>query len=250
MSAMGWILYLFTNVSGRRYPKGSLPVNHFLPSSPVFKREEAPLVITSNIALAGVLFLFYRIVDAFGWNFFFMSYVTVYFVTNYWLVTITFLQHTHPALPHFSTARWNYVQGAMATVDRDYGWFWNMAMHNIQDTHVAHHLFSYLPHYHAQEATEAIKKVIGPYYVKSTAERRWFGVLRELWSAIKFLNFVAEDNHPALSVFEAATEAERKGEDAVGAVASIRDEALLKAPHVNGRDVSKEVYWFRTVQQE
>lgn len=29
------------------------------------------------------------------------------------------------------------------------------------DTHVAHHLFSYMPHYHAEEATEAIKKVRG-----------------------------------------------------------------------------------------
>lgn len=31
--------------------------------------------------------------------------------------------------------------------------------HHIADTHVAHHLFSYMPHYHAQEATQAIRKV-------------------------------------------------------------------------------------------
>lgn len=42
---------------------------------------------------------------------------------------------------------------------RSYG-ILDSVFHNIADTHVAHHLFSYMPHYHAAEATEAIKKVI------------------------------------------------------------------------------------------
>jgi len=32
------------------------------------------------------------------------------------------------------------------------------------DTHVCHHLFSKMPFYHAIEATEHIKRVMGPYY--------------------------------------------------------------------------------------
>lgn len=36
---------------------------------------------------------------------------------------------------------------------RSYG-FLDPVLHHIGDTHVAHHLFSYMPHYHAQEATQ------------------------------------------------------------------------------------------------
>ena len=34
----------------------------------------------------------------------------------------------------------------------------------MTDTHVCHHLFSKMPFYHAQEATEHIKRVMGDYY--------------------------------------------------------------------------------------
>lgn len=45
-------------------------------------------------------------------------------------------------------------------VCRSYG-FLDPVLHHIGDTHVAHHLFSYMPHYHAQEAT----KVSRPYTI-------------------------------------------------------------------------------------
>jgi len=65
------------------------------------------------------------------------------------LVTITFLQHTHPNLPHYEDEEWDWIRGALATVDRSYG-FLDILFHHIADTHVAHHLFSQMPHYHAQ----------------------------------------------------------------------------------------------------
>ena len=34
------------------------------------------------------------------------------------LVTITFLQHTHPNLPHYEDEEWDWIRGALATVDR------------------------------------------------------------------------------------------------------------------------------------
>ena len=249
MAAMGWFLYLTINASGRRYPKSAIPPNHFMPSSPIFKKEEAGLVILSDIALACYLYFFYRVIAAFGFSFFFMHYVTAYFVTNYWLVMITFLQHSHPALPHFTTKRWNYVQGSLSTVDRDYGWFFNRVLHNIHDTHVTHHLFSYLPHYHAAEATDAIKKVIGDYYVKTEDEKQWFGVFRSIWYCLTYMNFVAEDNHPAIVLADAALEAKRRNEDPMKAVEAKKDEALANGPHVNGRNIEAEVFWFRTVNQ-
>ncbi|VAI60152.1 unnamed protein product [Triticum turgidum subsp. durum] len=71
--------------------------------------------------------------------------------------------HTHPALPHYDSTEWDWLRGALATMDRDYG-ILNRVFHNITDTHVAHHLFSTMPHYHAMEATKAIKPILGEYY--------------------------------------------------------------------------------------
>ncbi|KAE8664430.1 Omega-6 fatty acid desaturase, endoplasmic reticulum [Hibiscus syriacus] len=76
---------------------------------------------------------------------------------------ITYLQHTHPALPHYDSSEWDWLRGALSTVDRDYG-ILNKVFHNITDTHIAHHLFSTMPHYHAMEATNAIKPILGEYY--------------------------------------------------------------------------------------
>ncbi|KAG9133724.1 hypothetical protein Leryth_019353 [Lithospermum erythrorhizon] len=63
----------------------------------------------------------------------------------------------------YSSVEWDWLRGALATVDRDYGLL-NKVLHNITDTHVAHHLFSTMPHYHAMEATNAIKPLLGKYY--------------------------------------------------------------------------------------
>jgi omega-6 fatty acid desaturase (delta-12 desaturase) len=51
---------------------------------------------------------------------------------------------------------------------------------------VAHHLFSTMPHYHAQEATEAIKPVLGQYYQKDTTP-----VYQAVWREIKECNYVS-----------------------------------------------------------
>jgi omega-6 fatty acid desaturase (delta-12 desaturase) len=44
-------------------------------------------------------------------------------------------------------------------VDRSFGPLLDHTFHHIVDTHVCHHLFSTMPFYHAQEATQAIRKV-------------------------------------------------------------------------------------------
>ena len=55
---------------------------------------------------------------------------------------ITLLQHTHKSLPHYNDEEWDWLRGALCTVDRSYGRFLNVMHHHIADTHVAHHLFS------------------------------------------------------------------------------------------------------------
>jgi omega-6 fatty acid desaturase / acyl-lipid omega-6 desaturase (Delta-12 desaturase) len=68
-------------------------------------------------------------------------YVVPLLVVNAWLVLITYMQHTHPGLPHYDSGEWDWLRGALATVDRDSGVL-NRVFHHITDTHVAHHLFS------------------------------------------------------------------------------------------------------------
>ena len=61
---------------------------------------------------------------------------------------------SHTELPHYSDDEWDWLRGALATVDRSYGRLLNTLHHHIADTHVAHHLFSTMPHYHAQVGFE------------------------------------------------------------------------------------------------
>jgi omega-6 fatty acid desaturase (delta-12 desaturase) len=69
-------------------------------------------------------------------------------------------------VPHFRGKDWDWLRGALCTVDRSFSPLLDRTLHHITDTHVCHHLFSKMPFYHAHEATEAIKKVIGKYYLR------------------------------------------------------------------------------------
>ena len=50
----------------------------------------------------------------------------------------------------FIKQEWNYLRGGLTTLDRDYGWINNI--HHDIGTHVIHHLFPQIPHYHLIEA--------------------------------------------------------------------------------------------------
>ena len=50
------------------------------------------------------------------------------------------------------------MRGALLTIDRPYGKLLDHLHHQIGSTHVAHHVDSMIPHYHAREATDAIAK--------------------------------------------------------------------------------------------
>jgi omega-6 fatty acid desaturase / acyl-lipid omega-6 desaturase (Delta-12 desaturase) len=134
-------------------------------------------------------------------------YVMPLLVVNFWLVLITYLHHTDEGLPHYRGDKWNWVkvwpdashhfarpslmyaamlQGALCTVDRDYG-IYNLFHHNIGDTHVAHHLFSKMPHYHATEATRAIKPILGDYYRFDSTP-----IHQALWTSFRSCRFVPD----------------------------------------------------------
>ena len=95
-------------------------------------------------------------------------------------MAITYLQHTDPELPHYEDNVWNFTRGAAATIDRELGFIGRQIMHGIVETHVLHHFVSTIPFYNADEASEAIKPVMGMHY-RSNTEGGFFGFLRALW---------------------------------------------------------------------
>ncbi|KAJ2705812.1 hypothetical protein FB645_002093 [Coemansia sp. IMI 203386] len=183
-SLFGWPMYLIRNASGPKYARGA---SHFNPNAVLFKPENFWQIVISDVGLllaASVIAYFSFVYSAATVAFY---YGVPYLIVNFFLVTITFLQHTDATVPHYSDDTWNFVRGALCTVDRDYGWILNVCLHHINDTHVAHHVFSQMPHYHAQEATEHLKKKLGKYYYYDSTN-----FLYALYHNYKYCQFVED----------------------------------------------------------
>jgi omega-3 fatty acid desaturase (delta-15 desaturase) len=155
---LAYPVYLFMRSPGR---KGT----HFLPDSPLFRPSEKWDVLTSTFALIGMLGGLGYLTYQFGWMALLKYYWGPYVVFIIWLDLVTFLHHTEPDIPWYREGEWTFLKGALSTIDRNYG-FINNIHHNI-GTHVAHHIFLGMPHYHLKTATEALKPLLGEYYRKS-----------------------------------------------------------------------------------
>ena len=183
MLLMGWPAYLFVHATGRRYHTHA---DHFNPKSPLFTEKDFSDVILSDFALLVWIAFLAHLAFAYGFVWLFKVYVVPYLLVNFWLVLITDLQHTDAAIPHYRGSEWNWLKGALCTVDRDYGLL-NYVFHHIGDTHIAHHLFSHIPHYHAVEVTQHIKQVLGKYYYKDTTP-----IFKAIWQNERYCRYVDE----------------------------------------------------------
>lgn len=157
---LGWPLYLAFNASGQPYYRFT---SHFDPYSPIFTKSERLQVYVPDIGILAVTYVLYHIALAKGIAWILCVYGVPLFIVNGFLILITYLNHTHLAVPHYDSTEWEWMRGALSTVDRDYGML-NKVFHNITNTHVTHHLFPTIPHYHAMKATKALKPVLGDYY--------------------------------------------------------------------------------------
>ena len=163
------------------YKQGS----HFLPSSPLFKPQEKWDVITSTSLWMGMVGLLACLTYQWGWIWLIKYYVGPYIVFVIWLDLVTFLHHTEPELPWYRGENWTFLKGAISTIDRDYGLI-NHIHHDI-GTHVAHHIFLNIPHYHLIQATKAIKPIMGEYF-HSSDEPLW----SSLWRSFMACHFVPD----------------------------------------------------------
>ncbi|KAK1783364.1 fatty acid desaturase-domain-containing protein [Copromyces sp. CBS 386.78] len=199
---IGWPNYLMTNVTGhnnhekQREGRGKgkqngwfTGVNHFNPSSPLYDEREAPWIIVSDIGIAITATALVYLGNTFGWSNMFVWYFLPYLWVNHWLVAITYLQHTDPSLPHYTAEEWNFVRGAAATIDREFGFIGRHLLHGIIETHVLHHYVSTIPFYNADEASEAIKQVMGKHY-RSDVQDGPIGFIKSMWKAARWCQWV------------------------------------------------------------
>lgn len=148
---------------------------HFSPNSPLFRPNEKNDVLTSTFAILGMVGILAAVIIQFGLGFFLKFYFVPYVIFVIWLDLVTFLHHTEADIPWYRDPEWTYLRGALSTIDRDYGLI-NPIHHDI-GTHVAHHIFSNMPHYHLKTATTALKPILGDYY-RVAKEPIWKSFLR------------------------------------------------------------------------
>ncbi|XP_062083874.1 delta(12)-oleate desaturase-like [Humulus lupulus] len=190
---LGLPLYLGFNLSGRPYRRFA---SHYDPYSPIFSETERVHIFISDIGVFITTLALYQLGSTRGLSWVVCVYGVPLLVGNGLISVMTYLHHTHLALPHYDSSEWDWLRGALSTVDRDYGVL-NRVFHNVTDTHVVHHLFSTLPHYNAVEATEAVKPVIGEYYCFDDTP-----IIKAMWREVKECVYVEpDDESPNKGVF-------------------------------------------------
>ncbi|KAJ6432506.1 hypothetical protein OIU84_019693 [Salix udensis] len=154
---LAYPVYLWSRSPGK---KGS----HFHPDSDLFAPNERKYVITSTACWTAMAALVACLSFVMGPVQMLKLYGIPYWIFVMWLDLATYLHHHghDEKLPWYRGKEWSYLRGGLTTLDRDYGWINNI--HHDIGTHVIHHLFPQIPHYHLVEATEAAKPVLGKYY--------------------------------------------------------------------------------------
>ncbi|CBJ49159.1 Fatty acid desaturase [Ectocarpus siliculosus] len=190
MLVLGWMPgYLCFNATGPSKYNG-LAKSHFNPWAKMFEERDRMDIVTSDlgffVAVAGICYA----VHALGFLTVAKFYLVPYMVTNAYLVLITYLQHTDVFMPHFRGSEWDWFRGALCTVDRTFGPVIDHVIHHIADTHVCHHLFSKMPFYHAQEATEHIRAFLGDYHLSDTTP-----IPKALWRSFTCCTHVEDVGH-------------------------------------------------------
>ena len=166
MLVLGWPAYLLFGATGG--PERGM-TNHFLPHGP-FESDLFPprwhrrvWLSAGGVAVMVAALAAWAVAAGSIWPVL-AFYVGPYLVVNAWLVAYTWLQHSDDDIPHFDVEEWSWLKGAFQTVDRPYGKVIDTLHHRIGSTHVAHHIDFKIPHYRADEATQAIAQTFPEWY--------------------------------------------------------------------------------------
>ncbi|KMZ70785.1 omega-3 fatty acid desaturase [Zostera marina] len=168
--------------------------SHFHPYSKLFAPNERLEVVISTASWGAMALLLTGLTWVFGPIIMLKFYFFPLWVFIAWLDMVTYLHHHghEKKLPWYRGKEWSYLRGALTTLDRDYGII-NNVHHNIE-THVVHHLFPQIPHYHLVDATKAAKPVLGKYYRQPEKSALLpFHLLRTVARSLSIDHFVSDD---------------------------------------------------------
>ncbi|CAF1337518.1 unnamed protein product [Rotaria magnacalcarata] len=149
LPGLGWFYYLLCGYSPRS-------INHFNPFEALFYNKNSVGVCLSLVSYIGMCYLMYAYAISFGFINLLTYHLIPVFIFACYMVIITMLHHTEIDVPWYADSEWNNVKGQLSTVDRDYGHVHSI-IHSI-GTHQIHHLFTKVPHYYLEEATEHFRK--------------------------------------------------------------------------------------------
>jgi len=155
---IGWPAYLLIGTTGSSVRNHGMS-NHFVAwgGAQLFPWRAWKLYLLSTGGVGTMLGLLYWWVQVRALAEVLGLYGGPLMVVNAWLTAVTWMQHTDVNVPHLDESLWTWMLGALQTVDRPYHWILDILHHRIGTTHMMHHLVSTIPHYHAQEATVALR---------------------------------------------------------------------------------------------
>jgi omega-6 fatty acid desaturase (delta-12 desaturase) len=114
-------------------------------------------------------------------------------------------------LPYYPSKSWTFLRGAASAVDRDFGFIGRVLFHGVIEYHVLHHHASRIPFYHAHEASQAIKRVMGTHY-KSDVRTPFLWALWKNYNACRYV----EEKDVGSEVYFFAEKIEKKRVHVVG----------------------------------
>ncbi len=137
--------------------------SHFWPWSRLFdkapKNERVKCAVSTLSCLAFLAGTFTATESLTNWS---MQFLAPYLFFSWWLFAVTYLQHHDEDTETYPEGDWEYVLGGLQTIDRTFGFGIDRTTHHITDCHVAHHMFSDMPHYNLEKATEGVKSILEP----------------------------------------------------------------------------------------
>ncbi|THH31370.1 hypothetical protein EUX98_g2804 [Antrodiella citrinella] len=152
---IGFQMYILNNRKGNPKYYGKF-TSHYDPDAKLFKPKDRTQIIFSDICILSMIALL-----------------------TYW----------DPTVPYYRDKEWTFLRGALGTVDRPmFGWIGRFFWFGVAHDHVAHHIFHAIPFYNLPEVTEAIKPILGEYYLYDSTP-----TLYALWRSFTQCQFVEDE---------------------------------------------------------
>jgi acyl-lipid omega-3 desaturase len=151
---VGWPIYLYGMPDGSHW----YPFKDHRLWLEASAKEMGRCLLSTAVVVAYAAAIFYLNNCDMGSMFYY--YLAPLWVSGWWLVCVTYLQHHDHDTLVYDDENWKFVDAAFETVDREFTPFGilDKLMHNITNCHVVHHLFfTNIPHYNLAKATEAMK---------------------------------------------------------------------------------------------